>query len=86
MNVCMYDFTGDEEIVGMSLAVTVGSSDGGGSGGLEPEILDPAILAMSVEGRTTHRQYQYTRERLLELRDAPLSRRRPDYLDPAHNK
>lgn len=65
----------------MSLAVTVGSE----STPIEPEIIDPAILAVSVEGRTT-RQYQYTREKLLELRDAPLSRRRPEYLDPIHNK
>lgn len=67
----------------MSLAVTVGPSPSGGA--LEPEIMDPAILAVSLEGRTTHRPYQYSRERLLELRNAPLSRQRPEYLDPQHN-
>lgn len=77
---CVVCVSVDEEIAGMNLAVTVGSD----SSPMEPEINDPAIIEVNVEGRTT-RQYQYTKEKLLELRDAPLSRRRPDYLDPIHN-
>lgn len=57
---------------GMSLAVTLDP----------PQFTDPAILAV----KSSQIIYRYTRDELLQLRQVPLSQKRPDYLNSTCSK
>lgn len=47
-----------------------------------PEFSDPAILAV----KQSQVKFRYSKEDLLELRETSLSRKYPEFLNPAFNK
>ncbi|KAF2885441.1 hypothetical protein ILUMI_20721 [Ignelater luminosus] len=65
----------DEQCEGMSLTVTLDPAES------RPEFNDPAILA----AKPAQPLFRYGREELLQLREVPLSQKRPEYLSTVYN-
>lgn len=60
----------------MSLTVTLNPAE------TRPEFNDPAILA----AKPAQPLFRYGKEELLQLREVPLSQKRPEYLSTVYNK
>lgn len=74
---------GDEELVGMSLTTCRDDDDSSGDAA-SVEMMDPAIVARGNIVKPP--KFTYTRERLIEISELPLSKVKPKFLESPLNE